>query len=175
MSDALIGKQLGDYVIQSLLGRGGMARVYKGYDDRLQRYAAVKVINSDFNAADQGEYAERFRREARAIARLHHPNIVGVFQFGEYESHYYMAMVFIEGKDLRQILKEHADNGQPLPMPEVLNFIRGIGSALDYAHSRGVIHRDIKPSNIMLDNENRAILTTFALPPNTPQGTPRTT
>jgi len=171
MSDPLLGKQLGDYVIQGLLGRGGMARVYKGYDDRLQRYAAVKVINSDFGAADQAEYTERFRREARAIARLHHPNIVGVYQFGEYEGNYYMAMVFIEGKDLRQILKENAEKSIILTMPEVLNFIRGIGSALDYAHSRGVIHRDIKPSNIMLDNENRAILTDFGLALSTAEGT----
>src|SRR5713226_2522172 len=143
MSDALIGKQLGDYVIQSLLGRGGMARVYKGYDDRLQRYAAVKVINSDFGAADQAEYAERFRREARAIARLHHPNVVGVYQFGEYESNYYMAMVFIEGKDLREILKEKAESSIYMPQADVLNIVRGIGGALDYAHTRGVIHRDI--------------------------------
>src|SRR5260370_10260641 len=150
MADALVGKELGEYVIQSLLGRGGMARVYKGYDDRLQRYAAVKVINSDFNAADQAEYAERFRREARAIARLHHPNIVGVFQFGEYESHYYMAMVFIEGKDLRQILKEYADCGTRLPYEDVLNVIRGISSALDSAHSAGGIDRAIMPPNIML-------------------------
>src|SRR5262249_36961564 len=135
------------------------------------RYAAVKVINSDFGAADQAEYTERFRREARAIARLHHPNIVGVYQFGEYEGNYYMAMVFIEGKDLRQILKEYAEKGQILTMPEVVNFIRGIGSALDYAHSRGVIHRDIKPSNIMLDNENRAILTDFGLALSTAEGT----
>src|SRR5258708_22537424 len=171
MADPLLGKQLGDYVIQGLLGRGGMARVYKGYDDRLQRYAAVKVINSDFNAADQGEYAERFRREARVIAGLHHPNIVGVVQFGEYESHYYMAMVFIEGKDLRQILKEHADRGTRLPYEDVLNVIRGISSALDYAHSRGVIHRDIKPSNIMLDTENRAVLTDFGLALSIQEGT----
>src|SRR5260221_12901017 len=124
MADPLIGKQLGDYVIQELLGRGGMARVYKGYDERLQRFAAVKVINSDqAPLADQAEYAERFRREARAIARLHHPNIVGVFQFGEYESHFFMAMVFIEGKDLRQILKEYADRGARLPNEDVLNVI----------------------------------------------------
>src|SRR5258707_6872628 len=171
MSDPLIGKQLGDYVIQDLLGRGGMARVYKGYDERLQRFAAVKVINSDFATADQAEYAERFRREARAIARLHHPNIVGVFQFGEYESNYYMAMVFIEGRDLRQMLKEYAENNQQMPHVDVLNIIRGIGSALDYAHSRGVIHRDIKPSNIMLDPENRAILTDFGLALSTQEGT----
>src|SRR2546425_12063161 len=93
MADPLIGKQLGDYVIQGLLGRGGMARVYKGFDERLQRFAAVKVINTDFLAADQAEYTERFRREARAIARLHHPNVVGIYQFGEFEGSYYMAMV----------------------------------------------------------------------------------
>src|SRR5437016_14003534 len=102
MSDPLIGKQLGDYVIQSLLGRGGMARVYRGFDDRLQRYAAVKVINN-FTAADQVEYTDRFRREARAIARLHHPNVVSVYQFGDFEDNYYMAMVFVEGEDLREI------------------------------------------------------------------------
>ncbi len=171
MSDPLIGKQLGDYVIQSLLGRGGMARVYKGYDERLQRYAAVKVINSDFSAADQAEYTERFRREARAIARLQHPNIVGVYQFGEFEGNYYMAMVFLDGKDLRQILKEFAEKRQLMPLNEVLNIIRGIGSALDYAHSRGVIHRDIKPSNIVIDTDDRAILTDFGLALSTAEGT----
>ncbi|MEP7289474.1 MAG: serine/threonine-protein kinase [Chloroflexota bacterium] len=171
MADPLIGKQLGDYNIQELLGRGGMARVYKGFDERLQRFAAVKVINSDFATADQAEYTERFRREARSIARLHHPNIVGVFQFGEFEGSYYMAMVFVEGKDLRQILKEYAENGQRMPSQDVMNIIRGIGSALDYAHSRGVIHRDIKPSNIMLDAENRAILTDFGLALNAQEGT----
>src|SRR5215213_3300957 len=125
MSDPLLGKQLGDYVIQELLGRGGMARVYKGYDERLQRFAAVKVINSEqAPVADQAEYAERFRREARAIARLHHPNIVGVFQFGEYETSYYMAMVFVEGQDLRQILKENAEHGEKTPYDEVVNVIR---------------------------------------------------
>src|ERR1700736_4067332 len=112
MSDPLIGKQLGDYVIQEILGRGGMARVYKGYDDRLQRFAAVKVINNDFSASDQIQYTERFRGEARAIARLHYRNIVGVYQFGEYEGIYYMAMVFVEGKDLRQILKDYHDHNQ---------------------------------------------------------------
>src|SRR6185369_2503544 len=131
MADPLLGKQLGDYVIQELLGRGGMARVYKGYDERLQRFAAVKVINSDqAPLADQAEYAERFRREARAIARLHHPNIVGVFQFGEYETNYYMAMVFVEGKDLRQILKDQSELGEKMPYDEVLNIVRGISSAL---------------------------------------------
>src|SRR5688572_17939471 len=172
MADPLIGKQLGDYVIQDLLGRGGMARVYKGYDERLQRHAAVKVINSEFAAtADQAEYTERFRREARAIARLHHPNIVGVYQFGDYEGNYYMAMVFVEGQDLRQILKEVAERGEIMPYSDILNIVRGIGGGLDYAHSRGVIHRDIKPSNIMLDGENHAVLTDFGLALSIQEGT----
>lgn len=140
-----------------------MARVYVGYDDRLQRHAAVKVINSDLMSADRGEYAERFRREARAIARLNHPNIVSVYQFGEYEQLYYMAMAFIEGRDVRQMLREHGERGTRMPFREVLNIVQGIGSALDYAHSRGVIHRDIKPSNIMVDQDNRPILTDFGL------------
>jgi serine/threonine protein kinase len=164
MHDPLIGRQLGDYVIQRLLGRGGMARVYVGFDRHLQRYAAIKVINSDLlYTADRAEYAERFRREARAIARLHHPNIVGVYQFGEYEGGYYMAMVFVEGKDLRQILRDYVLRAERMPLLEVLNIVRGIGSALDYAHSRGVIHRDIKPSNIMVDVENVPVLTDFGL------------
>ncbi|MCC7447520.1 MAG: serine/threonine protein kinase [Anaerolineae bacterium] len=171
MSDPFIGKQLGDYTIQSLLGRGGMARVYKGYDERLQRYAAVKVINNDPTAASQEEYAERFRREARSIARLNHPNIVGVYQFGDFEGNYYMAMVFVEGRDLRQILKEYADQQKRLPLADVVNIIKGIGSALDYAHNRGVIHRDVKPSNIMLDADNRPVLTDFGLALNLSEGT----
>lgn len=171
MADPLIGKQFGDYVIQSLLGRGGMARVYKGYDARLQRYAAVKVINSELATADQAEYAERFQREARAIARLNHPNIVGVYQFGEYQHGYYMAMVFIEGDDLRQILREYSARGERLPLADVLNVVQGIASALDYAHARGVIHRDVKPSNIMIDAERRPILTDFGLALSASEGT----
>ena len=171
MSDSLIGKQLGDYLIRDLLGRGGMARVYRGYDARLDRLAAVKVINNDFSPADRVEYFERFQREARSIARLNHPNIVGIYQFGQYEDSYYMAMVFVEGRDLRQILREYNDRREIMPMADVLNVVRGIGSALDYAHSRGVIHRDVKPSNIMLNPENRAILTDFGLALNASEGT----
>ncbi len=169
--DPIIGKKLGDYTIQELLGRGGMARVYKGYDETLDRLAAVKVITSDFVAtADEAEYKERFLREARAIARLRHPNIVGVYQFGELEGLYYMAMVFLDGDDLRVMLKKYAEENKRMPFDDVLKMAREVASALDYAHAQGVIHRDIKPSNIMMTSTG-ASLTDFGLALSTAEGT----
>jgi serine/threonine protein kinase len=171
MPDTLIGKKLGDYEIQKLLGKGGMARVYLGFDERLERRAAVKVINNDISASDRGEYFKRFQNEARAIAKLEHPNIVSVYQFGEYEDVYYMAMAFVEGRDLKQILRELNDRREVMPLADVVNIVRQIGSALDYAHAKGVIHRDVKPSNIMLTKENRAVLTDFGLALTASEGT----
>lgn len=171
MSDSLIGKKLGDYQIRELLGKGGMARVYLGYDEHLDRRAAVKVINNDITARERDEYFKRFQNEARAIARLDHPNIVRVYQFGAYEDVYYMAMVFVDGKDLRHILRQAAERKTQLPLTEALTITRQIGSALDYAHSRGVIHRDVKPSNIMVTLEGQAILTDFGLALSSTEGT----
>lgn len=166
--DPLIGSQLGDYKIIDLLGRGGMARVYRGYDENLDRYAAVKVIDPVVASAESNEeYRQRFLREARAVARLRHPNIVGIYQFGEYENLYYMAMVFIDGRDLGQILKE----GQSLPWDQVLRIVHDIAGALDYAHAGGVIHRDVKPSNIVVTKDGQAILTDFGLALSVPEGT----
>ncbi|HVU13365.1 MAG TPA: protein kinase [Phototrophicaceae bacterium] len=172
LTDPLIGKQLGDYRIVDMLGRGGMAHVYRGYDQKLQRYAAVKVIDSNLLAKDnEGEYRERFQREARAVAKLNHPNIVGVYQFGEVGALYYMAMVFLDGRDLGYILKDHVAAGTLMPHEQVLRIIHDIAGALDYAHAGGVIHRDIKPSNIMVTTEERAVLTDFGLALSVPEGT----
>ncbi|MBN1201058.1 MAG: serine/threonine protein kinase [Anaerolineae bacterium] len=171
-ADPLLGKKLGDYTIQSLLGRGGMSRVYRGYDENLDRFAAVKVISGDFVTTTEEEYTRRFQLEARSIARLQHPNIVGVYQFGRSEGIYYMAMVFLEGKDLRAVLKEYAAKEQRMPAAEVLRIARDVASALDYAHTQGVIHRDIKPSNIMLEKQGgRAILMDFGLALSIHEGT----
>jgi serine/threonine protein kinase len=171
-SDPLIGKQLGDYTIQGLLGRGGMSRVYRGYDENLDRYAAVKVISGDFATTSEEEYTRRFQIEARAIARLRHPNIVGVYQFGRTEGIYYMAMVFMEGQDLRALLKDYAMRGKRMPNDEVLRIAQDVASALDYAHAQGVIHRDIKPSNIMMErSSNRAVLMDFGLALSVHEGT----
>jgi tRNA A-37 threonylcarbamoyl transferase component Bud32 len=168
-TDPLIGRQLGDYRIIDLLGRGGMARVYRGYDEQLDRYAAVKVIDAGLLSGElEDDYRERFQREARAIARLNHPCIVGIYQFGEYDSLYYMAMGFIEGRDLGQILREQ--HGVLLTPAQIVRIIHDTASALDYAHSQGVIHRDIKPSNIMVTADGRAVLTDFGLALSVPEG-----
>ncbi|MEO8393906.1 MAG: protein kinase [Chloroflexota bacterium] len=172
MTDPLIGKQLGDYKIVDILGRGGMAHVYRGYDQKLQRYAAVKVIDANLlSRENESEYRERFQREARAVAHLSHPNIVGIFQFGEVGPLYYMAMAFVEGRDLGQILKEYVAKNELLPPKQVVKIIKDIAGALDNAHTAGVIHRDIKPSNIMVTPDNRAILTDFGLALSVPEGT----
>ncbi len=172
VSDPLIGRMLGDYRVMDMLGRGGMARVYRGYDPKLERYAAIKVIDAHLlsNQESEEEYRQRFRREARSIARLHHPNIVGIYQYGEVDALYYMAMVFLDGRDLGQILKEYAARGLRMPLPTVLRITSDMTSALDYAHAGGVIHRDVKPSNIMLTVDGTAVLTDFGLALSVPEG-----
>lgn len=162
----IIGRKLGDYTIIGILGQGGMAHVYKGYDANLDRYAAVKVISPGTMMVDieDKEYRERFLREARAIAKLSHPRIVSVYQFGRTDDNlYYMAMRFVDGEDLRQITKKLQRRGERLGYPYVLKIIRDIASALDYAHQQGVIHRDIKPSNIMVTQDGHGVLTDFGL------------
>jgi serine/threonine protein kinase len=169
----LIGRKLGDYMIVEMLGQGGMAHVYKGYDANLDRYAAVKVISQTNATSDEEkEYRERFLREARAIARLSHPRIVSIYQFGQSEDHlYYMAMKIIEGRDLRQILKEFGKNGKRIPVKHLMQILRDMADALDYAHSQDVIHRDVKPSNIMVTQDGHAVLTDFGLALNATEGT----
>jgi serine/threonine protein kinase len=169
----MIGRKLGDYTIQESLGQGGMAHVYKGFDQNLDRYSAVKVIEPNtVSYEDEAEYRERFRREARAIARLNHPNIVSVYQFGETpDNMYYMAMQFVDGRDLRQILKDYARRGQRMAYQQILQIVRDIASALDYAHQQGVIHRDVKPSNIMVTADHHAVLTDFGLALSANEGT----
>ncbi len=172
ITDPLIGKKLGDYLIEGLLGAGGMARVYRGYDDKLDRYAAIKVIEPNLMATDyDDEYRERFLREARSIARLNHPNVVGVYQFNQVDNLYYIAMAFVEGTDLRQLLKEYARQEQILPREKTLQIIRDMADALDYVHKQGIIHRDVKPSNIIITPEGKAVLTDFGLALNALEGT----
>ncbi|GIL08609.1 MAG: hypothetical protein BroJett033_1200 [Chloroflexota bacterium] len=174
--DPLIGVKLGDYEIRRVLGQGGMARVYLGHDSVLQRDAAVKVVDPHFVRDDErDEYRERFLREARAIARLRHPHIVDVYQFGQAGDIYYMAMGFVAGRDLRCILKDHTAAGTLIAPADALRIVTDVADALDYAHQAGVIHRDVKPSNIMVMADGHAVLTDFGLVLNVPEGTIGTT
>lgn len=165
--DYLIGMQLDEYRLESLLGRGGMARVYRGLDVNLNRYVAIKVIDIPHRAEE--EYVHRFKREAQAIAQLDHPNIVRLYRFGEVkagpcdDSVLYMAMQFIEGADLQFVLDSYRKDGEYIESKEARRIIREVCEALDYAHAKGIIHRDIKSSNIMLNKEGRAIVTDFGL------------
>lgn len=172
MTDPLIGKKLGDYNIEGVLGTGGMAKVYRGYDDNLDRYAAIKVIEPQLIAsAEENEYRERFLREARAIARLSHPHIVSIYQFNQIGNIYYIAMEYARGDNLREILREYIQNGQIMPTSQLLKILGDIANALDYAHQQSIIHRDVKPSNIIVSDQDNAVLTDFGLALNATEGT----
>lgn len=161
VQDPLIGQQLGDYVVQELLGQGGMARVYRAVDPNLNRVAAIKVI--DPGVANDPEYTRRFKREAQAVAKLNHPNIVNIFQFGTALGIYYMAMAFIDGVDVEWLLNDYRRENRFMSYDSVFKIVAQIASALDYAHGQGVIHRDVKPGNIIVSKQGRAFLTDFGL------------
>lgn len=161
MSETLLGKQLDEYRIEKPLGEGGMASVYRALDVKLQRYAALKVIASDFRG-DQ-DYISRFEREAQSIARLDHPHIARIYRFGESHGIYYLAMQFIEGADVGWLIRNYKAKGEVMPVADIVRVVEHIGAALDYAHGKGVIHRDVKPANIMVDEDGRAFLTDFGL------------
>jgi eukaryotic-like serine/threonine-protein kinase len=155
---SLIGKLLGRYQIVEQLGKGGMAVVYKACDTRLDRYVAIKIIRQDaFNPLMLTEVMKRFEREARALAKLSHPNIVPVYDYGEYEGAPYLVMEFIPGGVLN--LKRSA----PMPWQEAVHIILPIAQALAYAHEQNIVHRDIKPSNILLTGTGLPLLSDFGI------------
>lgn len=161
VTDNLLDQQLDEYRLEALLGRGGMARVYRGFDVRLKRWTALKVIDAPFRT--DPDYIARFEREAQAIAQLKHPHIVGVYRYGEANGLLYIAMEYIEGASLEAVLATYRQDQQVMPPAEASQMLRPICLALDYAHSQGVIHRDVKPSNIMLNSHGQPILTDFGL------------
>ncbi len=149
--ERLIGQSLDRYRLDSVLGEGGMGAVFKAHDVTLERDVAVKVMHPHF--ARMSDFQERFLREARSAARLSHPGIIQVYDFGQARSHLYIVMEFIPGDDLHQILHDLKAANQWIVLPEAIELVRQISLALDYAHQQGVFHRDVKPANIMLKPE----------------------
>lgn len=144
----LTGRTLGNYRVLGALGQGGMAKVYKGYQPMLDRYVAIKVLSPHFSSDE--EFLSRFQREGASIARLRHDNIVQVYDFGVQGDVYYMVMEYIAGDTLKARIRQVRERGERMSRDEILCILRGVASALDYAHERSIIHRDIKPANIML-------------------------
>jgi len=149
------GTPLGPYRIIEKIGRGGMATVYKAHHAALDRFVAIKVLPEFY--ADDIHYRERFRQEARSVARLKHPNILSVFDFGEEGGLPYLVTELLEGGTMADVL------GAPLDLEEVVRMLRPVAGALDYAHSQGILHRDLKPSNILLRGDGTPVLGDFGL------------
>ncbi len=149
--DALLGKTLGHYTIQSIIGEGGMGAVYKALDITLQRIVAIKVMHPFI--AHQKTFKERFIQEACTAAQLSHPGIIKVFDFGQSEENLYIVMEYIPGENLAQLLQEMAGTEKHIILTEAIGLVQQIALAIDYAHQKGVLHRDIKPANIMLKPE----------------------
>jgi|HubBroStandDraft_5_1064220.scaffolds.fasta_scaffold13949_3 beta-lactam-binding protein with PASTA domain/predicted Ser/Thr protein kinase len=147
----------GRYRVISRLGSGGMADVYLAQDQLLGREVAVKVLHHHF--AEDHEFVERFRREASSAAALSHPNIVGIFDRGEWNGTYYIAMEYVAGRSLKTIVREQGPLEPAIAIDIVIQILRAARSA----HRRGVIHRDLKPHNVILDEEGRARVTDFGI------------
>ena len=159
--DPLIGRQLGNFRIERLVGSGGMAQVYYGWDVVLQRPVAVKVIAQRYR--HHTSYTERFLREARTVARWRHEHIVQVYHAAEEDGLYYLVMEYVDGSDLAALLQAYHKAGERLPHDELLRIARDVAGALDFAHQRDVIHRDVKPSNVLITAEGRVLLSDFGL------------
>ena len=145
------------HIIQAEIGRGGMGIVYRGYDTRLQRPVAIKVLAP--HLSQDPEAVARFRQEAVAAANLQHPNIVTIHNVGEENGYYFIIMELLEGVSLDKWLAEHA----PLPLPQASQLLKQLAAALDYAHQHHIVHRDVKPANVTLAANGHATLMDFGL------------
>src|SRR5687767_4808349 len=139
------------------LGAGGMANVYLATDQELGRRVAIKILNE--RHANDEQFVERFRREAKNAAGLSHPNVVSVYDRGEAEGTYYIAMEYVEGRTLKDLILSRG----PSPIPIAIDYTRQVLSALRFAHRAGIVHRDIKPHNVIVDREGRVKVADFGI------------
>ncbi len=152
----LTGRTLGRYRLETLLGRGGMADVWRATDTKLARTVAVKVIHA--TVAQDPQFAERFLREARVVASLEHPNILPVYDFGDEGGVPFLVMPHLAGGTLRDRLR-----GSPAPIGVAAAWVRQLADALDAAHAAGILHRDVKPANVLLGRDDRLFLADFGI------------
>ncbi len=154
--DRLIGTSFGPYRILEQIGEGGMGVVYRGYQESLNRYVAIKVLRGEL--ARNQEFIARFGQEARAVARLSHPNILHVYDAGVVEGRQYMAMDYAEGGSVKDLLQRG-----PIQAERAVSLAAQVADALDQAHQHGLVHRDVKPGNILLARDGRPLLTDFGI------------
>jgi serine/threonine-protein kinase len=154
----MIGEVIAErYEVLELVGTGGMSSVYKSHDRLLERNVALKVLHPHYG--DDDEYVERFRREARAVAQLSHPNIVTVIDRGEADGHQFIVFELIDGENLKELV----DRTGPLPARRAVDLAIAIAEALSFAHEHGIVHRDVKPQNVLLNAEGEAKVTDFGI------------
>jgi beta-lactam-binding protein with PASTA domain len=169
VSDPLVGRMIdGRYHVEGRIARGGMAAVYYAVDTRLDRPVALKVMHAGLS--DDQQFVHRFIGEAKTAARLSHPNVVGVFDQGTYEGLVYLAMEYVEGRTLREILGEYG----PLTPRQAFGVLEPVLAALGAAHQAGLVHRDVKPENILLADDGRVKVADFGLARATTQATAQT-
>jgi len=154
----MVGELIADrYELQELAGSGGMSSVYRAHDRLLERLVAIKVLHEQYSK--DPEYVERFRREAQAIARLSHPNIVTVIDRGEHEGRQYIVFEHVAGENLKEAVQRLG----PLPVGRALALAHQAARGLAFAHQHGVVHRDVKPHNVLIDTEGTAKVTDFGI------------
>jgi serine/threonine-protein kinase len=149
------GTKLGQYEVQDFIGQGAMGLVYRAYHSQLERTGAVKVLQA---MSPDPDTTSRFRHEAQAIAQMRHPNIVNVYDFGDFQGTPYMIVEYVPGGSLAERMSK-----KDVDPSTALRYLRGIAAGLDYAHGHGVVHRDVKPANVLLSSEDTPVLADFGL------------